>query len=86
MINPKTVKRNAQNQIISLAQRPDPNYMDEDGTFHIIDPFGGSYEIAECMKCGRHAVLEESRDGDGWHACAFGCGESDAAPSREWVK
>lgn len=30
-------------------------------------------EIATCMKCGREAILLESRDGDGAHACKFGC-------------
>ena len=31
------------------------------------------YEIGDCMKCGRKAMLIESRDGDGYHACKFGC-------------
>ena len=30
-------------------------------------------EIGSCMKCGREAILVESRDGDGAHACKFGC-------------
>ncbi len=37
------------------------------------DPFAGMDEVADCMKCGRYAMLIESRDGDGAHACKFGC-------------
>ena len=31
------------------------------------------YEVGNCMKCGRYTILLESRDGDGAHACKFGC-------------
>ncbi len=39
------------------------------------NPFEGTIEVGTCMKCGqKETELTESRDGDGYHACARGCG------------